>query len=149
MNPIVICERSDLLESVATLTAQNTTLRIEAVQAQAAWRKLMDERDALEAEVSGGRIRPASGVGVMGNDWRVRVAVMAANAYYRKPDNGVGGVLHIVLDDGNLEAQHVTFCLNEARKCDDRDGEALALMLSDMTQTQRAKVYASYNRYAL
>lgn len=84
----------------------------------------------------------------MGNDWRVRVAVMAANAYYRKPDNGVGGSLHIVLDDGNLETGNVQFCLEWARKNDDMDGEALALLLLDMTVTQRGKVYASYNRYA-
>lgn len=52
MNPIVICERSDLLESVAALTAQNARLRTEASVAQTNWRTLMDERDALEALVT-------------------------------------------------------------------------------------------------
>lgn len=84
----------------------------------------------------------------MGNDWRVRVAVLAARSYYAKDGNGVGGSLHIVLDDGNLDAMNVTYCLEWARKHDDRDGEALALLLSDMTQTQRAKVYARYGDYA-
>jgi hypothetical protein len=47
MNPIVVCERSDLLEQVASLAAKNTKLRIEANQAQTAWRILIDERDTL------------------------------------------------------------------------------------------------------
>jgi hypothetical protein len=28
-------------------------------------------------------------------------------AYYRKPENIVGGSLHLVLDDANVEDQHV------------------------------------------
>lgn len=33
------------------------------------------------------------------------------NAYYAKPGNSVGGNLHIVLDDCNVEDGHVEFCL--------------------------------------
>jgi hypothetical protein len=84
----------------------------------------------------------------MGNDWRVRVAVLAARSYYAKDGNGAGGVLHIMLDDGNLDASHVMFCVDEARKFHDTDAEAIAMMLVDMTRTQRGKVYSQYAHYA-
>lgn len=77
----------------------------------------------------------------MDNDHRVRVATLASWAYYQQPDNGAGGSLHIVLDDGNLETSNVQFCLEWARKEHDEDGEALALMLLEMTRTQRGRVY--------
>lgn len=61
-------------------------------------------------------------------------------AYYAKPENGVGGNLHIVLDDGNVEDSHVRFCLDRAHEAGDADGIALAGLLLRMSRTQRLKL---------
>jgi hypothetical protein len=69
-------------------------------------------------------------------------AVALARAYCSKPGNGVGGSLHIVLEDGNTKRQHVEGCVKWARENGDVEGEALALMLLRMTRTQRIQVCA-------
>ena len=66
------------------------------------------------------------------------VASLAAQ-YYQLPGNSAGGNLHITLDDGNIETQHVLFCLEEARATGDALGMVLADMLLRMTRRQRAK----------
>ena len=62
-------------------------------------------------------------------------------AYYTKPENAVGGSLHIVLEDGNVSDGNVESCLEYAREHNDRDGEALAGLLLQMSKTQRRKLY--------
>ena len=62
------------------------------------------------------------------------------DAYYRKPGNGAGGSLHIVLDDGNVRDQDIQFCLNLARSKSDFDGIAIAEILMLMSKTQRSKL---------
>lgn len=61
--------------------------------------------------------------------------------YYAMPDNGAGGSLHIVLDDGNVEDGSVEFCRDWAVDHDDHDGELLAEVLLRMSKTQRSKLY--------
>jgi hypothetical protein len=61
-------------------------------------------------------------------------------AYYAKPGNAVGGNLHIVLDEGNVETGHVEWCLARAREEGDADGAALAELLLRMSKTQRSKL---------
>lgn len=61
-------------------------------------------------------------------------------AYYAKPGNGVGGSLHIVLDDGNIDTKSVEFCKEYARQNNDSDGIALAELLLKMSYTQRKKL---------
>lgn len=51
------------------------------------------------------------------------------DCYYGMDGNGVGGSLHIVLDDGNHERDSVQFCLNWAIREGDKAGEALARAL--------------------
>lgn len=63
------------------------------------------------------------------------------NDYYR--NNGTGGALHLVLDDGNVDDSHVSFCLNEAAQNDDLPGVHLALLLLRMSKTQRLKLAMS------
>lgn len=67
-------------------------------------------------------------------------------AYYAKPNNGVGGSLHIVLDDGNIETSSVKFCREYARQNNDLDGVALAELLLKMSYTQRKKLYMADKR---
>ena len=54
--------------------------------------------------------------------------------------HSAGCCLHIVLDDGNVEDGHVSFCLDEARKRDCRECEQLATMMLAMTPRDRARV---------
>lgn len=69
-------------------------------------------------------------------------------AYYAKPGNGVGGWLHIVLDDGNIETSHIEYCKQSAIEHNDADGVAIADLLLRMSKTQRKKLYASDKRAA-
>jgi hypothetical protein len=59
-------------------------------------------------------------------------------AYYER--NPTWGSLHIVLDDGNVETEHVEFCRDWAKREGDAEGEALAEILLRMSQTQRLKL---------
>lgn len=65
-------------------------------------------------------------------------------AYYAKSGNGVGGSLHIVLEDGNVEDHHVRWCLECAEKHGDTDGVELAKLLLAMSKTQRLKLGWSF-----
>ncbi len=66
--------------------------------------------------------------------------VPIARAYYGLPGNGVGGSLHIVLDDENVQDSHVDFCIQQAVDTCDHPGYMLGCILRKMTRTQRAKV---------
>lgn len=60
--------------------------------------------------------------------------------FYGKPDNGAGGSLHIVLDDGNVEDSSIAFCRKWAADRDDKMGVALCDVLVLCSQTQRRKL---------
>lgn len=62
-----------------------------------------------------------------------------ARTYYEA--HPAGGSLHIVLADGNIEADHVRFCVEYAQKEKDAEGEALAMELLCLTESQRQKIY--------
>ncbi len=69
------------------------------------------------------------------------------NAYYCFKPCGVGGSLHIVLDDGNIADGHIEYCIECARDPDfhickdfgrlDEAGELLGRLLLLMSWTQR------------
>lgn len=65
-------------------------------------------------------------------------------AFQSKPENGVGGNLHIVLDDGNVSDDDVRFCLELAKKAGDLDGVELAEKLLLLTKTQRLKISSKF-----
>lgn len=60
--------------------------------------------------------------------------------YYRLPGNSVGGSLHIVLDDGNIDRSFVEYCKEYALEKQDYFGAALANILLRMSLTQRKKL---------
>ena len=62
------------------------------------------------------------------------------DAFYAIDGNGVGGVLHIVLDDGNVHDDHVQFCIDRAETEGDARGAALGRVLLSMSRTQRRKL---------
>lgn len=70
-------------------------------------------------------------------------------AYYAKPGNIVGGSLHIVLDDCNVDDSHVRYCIDDAREKGDDDGVRLGELLLRMSKTQRSKLYAHRDKRAL
>lgn len=71
--------------------------------------------------------------------------IALARALYETDHGTVGGCLHIVLDDGNMDS--VPFCLQWAKDHDCGQCIVLAEMLLRMTKTQRRKLYARYDEY--
>lgn len=81
------------------------------------------------------------------------------NAFYAFPENGVGGSLHIVLDDGNVEDESVDYCIDFALGTSetrheqshayphDVKGELLGRLIRLMSQTQRRKLASAHNGY--
>ncbi len=61
-------------------------------------------------------------------------------AYRDTEGNGVGGSLHIVLDDGNTEDDHVKWCIEYAKERGDAAGVELGETLLRMSRTQRGKL---------
>jgi hypothetical protein len=61
--------------------------------------------------------------------------------FYAKPGNEAGGNLHVVLDDGNLEDQHLEAARKRAWDSQDTDAVVIADLMLDMTRTQRRRVY--------
>lgn len=59
-------------------------------------------------------------------------------AYRDLPGNGVGGALHIVLDDGNIDDSSILFCKKYAEERGDVNGARLCKILLKMSKTQRA-----------
>jgi hypothetical protein len=71
----------------------------------------------------------------------VNEVLQQALAYLGKPGNENGGSLHIALEDGNMEYDHVQFCLGYAQGNGEDDGELLARSLLNMTEAQRFALY--------
>lgn len=61
-------------------------------------------------------------------------------AYLRLPGNEAGGPLHIYTDDGNDDIDSMRWCARCAREEGDHLGEGIALLLADMSRTQRRKL---------
>lgn len=62
--------------------------------------------------------------------------------YVSKPGNEMGGNLHIVLDDQNLDDGCIAWCREHAESEDGPEGAALAEQLLAMTGTQRRKLHS-------
>lgn len=60
--------------------------------------------------------------------------------FQTKKGNEVGGVFHIVLDDGNVENSHVEWCLERAKEEGDELAIRLGELLMKMSKTQRLKL---------
>lgn len=66
--------------------------------------------------------------------------------YYMQ--HAAGGSLHIVLDDGNIDDRHVSFCITWAIEHDDPEGAALGVKLYMLSERQRKKLYDNYDLYS-
>jgi hypothetical protein len=70
-------------------------------------------------------------------------------AYFQKPGNEAGGLLHVVLDDGNVESPHILFAMEQCLLASDEDGHWLCIQLLRMSRTQRKKLSAMTYRWDL
>jgi len=61
-------------------------------------------------------------------------------AFAEAPGNSMGGCLHIVLEDGNTENEHVQWCVDHAIEKGDELGAAVAKVMLAMSRTQRRKL---------
>ncbi len=59
---------------------------------------------------------------------------------YRSDHGTVGGCLHSVLDDGNIEDGAIQYCLKEAEAEDCKPCTTIARLLMRMSRTQRTKI---------
>lgn len=63
---------------------------------------------------------------------------LVCSLYARNP---VGCCLHVLLDDGNVDAKTAQFCVQYAREQGHEDCIQLAGLLVEMSATQRTKLY--------
>lgn len=77
----------------------------------------------------------------------------AARMFVQQPGHKMGGCLHSVIDDGNLEDRCIldamTAAINGRCQCGRpvcKSGEMLATMLLNLTRTQRKFVYRNIER---
>lgn len=57
--------------------------------------------------------------------------------YYAKDGNGVGGNLHVILDDGNVNNEHIDFCRKQCARNGDVDGLAILDVIAAMPEEDR------------
>jgi len=74
----------------------------------------------------------------------VKAVCRLVRDFYALPENGAGGNLHIVLDDGNVGFGSVEFCRREAAEAGDEVGTVLAELLLLMKESARHKVYSTW-----
>lgn len=70
------------------------------------------------------------------------MVVPLARAYYE--NHRTGGILHIVLDDGNLEDGHMRWCLERARLKGDIEAGFLAMLVMALSPSQRRRLVNAY-----
>jgi hypothetical protein len=61
-------------------------------------------------------------------------------AYRMIDGNYVGGVVHIVVDDGNVEQAHADWCLDQARANGDPADVDIATLITDLSDAQRREL---------
>ena len=60
--------------------------------------------------------------------------------YFRQPDHGAWGSLHIVLADNNVYDDSCAFCIRWAVERGDHEGAGLAELLLKLTRSQRSRL---------
>ncbi len=77
----------------------------------------------------------------------VDLLIECCKAYYEVDENSVGGSLHIVLDDGNLETANILHCIDDAYRNNDLAGVILGKLLLSVSYKQRCELYKHYDKY--
>ena len=72
---------------------------------------------------------------------------------YKFEGCAAGGMLHIVLDDGNIENNHILFCLNECIKHPEAEeaeiGKLICMELLKLSMNERKAFYWYWNGFEL
>jgi hypothetical protein len=76
-----------------------------------------------------------------------REALPLVEAVYTQPNSGLGCCLHCIIEDDNVDDHFVESAIADARAKGHTHCLALALMLRDMSRTQRLKLSADGTRY--
>jgi hypothetical protein len=64
------------------------------------------------------------------------------SSYYQVDGNGAGGTLHIVLDDGNVETDHIQWCIDNTIKAEnDQEALDIANELLKLSYSARKRLY--------
>jgi hypothetical protein len=71
-------------------------------------------------------------------EWFDKFMELVHHYYEQEP---CGGQLHIVLDDGNLEDTHISWCAGLANGVQDHEASDLANLMEFMSMEQRQRVY--------
>lgn len=79
-------------------------------------------------------------------EYKVSNLVNLIEEHYRKPDNEVGGVLHIVTDDENLAKNHIVWVLNKAKDLNDTLAITIAEELLELDIKARRKVVREFQK---
>lgn len=61
--------------------------------------------------------------------------------YYQLPDNELGGLLHVVLDDGNVSSEDIWHGQKRCAAHDDELGYLIGLLLRHYTEDEREHMY--------
>ncbi|MCP4933350.1 MAG: hypothetical protein GY927_03890 [bacterium] len=61
--------------------------------------------------------------------------------YYSLGGNEAGGLLHVLLDDGNTDNDTLLFCLNECSKANDEIGVRIVSILAGISEEERDRLY--------
>ena len=102
----------------------------------------MSKEQNLEDKDKALHIGSVSGINIT-----MDLLIQECKNYYSKPENCVGGSLHIVLDDENIEDEHIKWCKNYAKEKGDNEGVLLAELLLKATIQQREKLVSDYSSY--
>jgi hypothetical protein len=62
------------------------------------------------------------------------------HAYRMTEGNYVGGVVHIVVDDGNVEQAHADWCLDQARANGDPADIEIATLVAALSDAERREL---------
>ena len=73
----------------------------------------------------------------------MKTLIKLCKEYYNIPGNELGGNLHIVLDDGNIEDGSIDFCLKQAEEKNDPKGIQICKLIFELTYDERQKLYES------
>lgn len=73
-------------------------------------------------------------------------AVAFISFYYKELGNSMGGNLHIVLDDGNIETNWIDSCEKDCQLENDTFGVFLCRLLKSMSHQERKKAYLSHTK---
>lgn len=81
-------------------------------------------------------------------------AAEALREYYRLPHRGMGGCVHIIIEDTNCSQKDADYCASNARHWGENwaggfleEDQRIADMLAAMSTTQRRKLSVAYSFY--